>query len=257
MELAVPRGKAQELMSPTDDDARLRILSEIQALRGELAGLRDRKHARDLKRQIEALQMRALTLTHVAGSGIEADTYDVVDAFVLEARAEIIQGYGTSAWDDPETVEEAQARMGTLPAAPESEEPITDAELDEIKESDGIAISSDQAVRLVAEIRRLRSSNLLADDELDAVAEGDPAAVQRIVELARHLLAEKGHIRRQSEQARRVDREERAELQRLRSDDWLQRAAEEWARTHDTSSSWQFMAADLLDILRKHRDEGD
>ena len=106
-------------------------------------------------------------------------------------------------------------------AAPESEEPITDAELDEIKESDGMAISRDQAVRLVAEIRRLRSSSLLADDDLDAIAEGDPGAMQRLVELARRLLGRKRTYPQEERARSSVDREERAELQRLRSDEWL------------------------------------
>jgi hypothetical protein len=100
-------------MPPTDDDARDRIIGEVQALRGELSRLRDRAHARDLKRRLITLYLEAATLDlQLANAHVSPLIYEAVGA--------IIRTMGTAAWDEPETVEEAKARMRTLPAAPGS-----------------------------------------------------------------------------------------------------------------------------------------
>jgi hypothetical protein len=100
-------------MPPTDDDARDRILGEVEALRGELSRLRDRAHARDLKRRLIALYLEAATLDLQLANAH-------VSPLIFEAVGAIIRTMGTAAWDEPETVEEAKARMRTLPAAPGS-----------------------------------------------------------------------------------------------------------------------------------------
>jgi hypothetical protein len=148
---------------PPTDDARNRILGEVQALRSEILRVRDRHHAREIKRKVLELQHVAIAATHVEGSGIEADVAHIVDGFVREARETLVAYLGTAAWDEPETVEQAKARMGKLPAAPGSEQPpLTDAELESIAHTGvflgGATISAD---RLVAELRRLRSDEWL------------------------------------------------------------------------------------------------
>lgn len=99
------------------------ILGEVQALRAEILHVRNRAHGRDLKRKILELHRIAIAQTRVDGSGEEEGAGAIVDGFVREAQETITALLGTSAWDEPETVEEAKARMAPLPAAPGSEPP--------------------------------------------------------------------------------------------------------------------------------------
>lgn len=88
---------------------REQILGEIQALRAVVARVESREHGRSINRRLRTLYEAAdydVALTHVV-------------PFALEARARITQSLGMAGWEQPETLEEAKARMGTLPAAPE------------------------------------------------------------------------------------------------------------------------------------------
>lgn len=239
-------------MQPTDDALGLRLLGQVQELRVALERLNDRAEAR-------ALKARLLTL-HDASRGITvaADVGKIVDEFFTTARDLIVKSYGTSAWEEPETVEEAKARMGTLPAAPgpgvldrvneRETAPLADDVLAEVETAarEGLGgsvraldqLHFDDLLRLVAEVRRLRSEieRLRAEAEVRVVTERfgftADAAVGAVVGSAF----------------------QEQELDRLRSDEWLEKAAEEWARAHDAPSSAHFTAAELVAILRKHRD---
>lgn len=100
------------------------ILGEIQALRAEVERLESRAHARSIRARLLQLREAAGLWAQPGAPGSENEGADrarlrkIVHAFEDEARATITRTLGTSAWDDPETREEALARMGTLPAAP-------------------------------------------------------------------------------------------------------------------------------------------
>ncbi len=159
-----------------------------------------------------------------------------------------------------------KARMGTLPAAPEpstySGMPrpgpftlengtqylppprLTDEDLDEMLRRAYMKLApptqwAEMVSRLVAELRRLRAP-LTSEELLDAQA----AVIDTDQPFADTI--ETATVRRMAE-----------ELRRLRSDEWLERAIEEIA--HGRADGWSTgvgipTKADLLAILRKHRD---
>lgn len=92
--------------SGMSDDRRTEILGKIQALRADVERVGSREEARALKLRILALAVNP-----------PPDVKQLVAEFLDEARATITRTLGTSAWLDPETREEAIARMGTLPSA--------------------------------------------------------------------------------------------------------------------------------------------
>jgi hypothetical protein len=145
----------------------------VQELRAALERLNDRAEAR-------ALKARLLTL-HVASRGITVapDVGKIVDDFFTMARALIVKSYGTAAWEEPETIEEATARMGTLPSAPgpgvldrvNEQPPLTGPELYAIQSAVEFGSPTDEERRLLAEVRRLRSETWVqrAADEIAAM----------------------------------------------------------------------------------------
>ena len=104
------------------------------------------------------------------------------------------------------------------------EQGLTDADLANLERlstrGEIISLSPAIALRIVAELRRFRA--------LDApkVSAGEAIVMEHLV----------------------------SELERLRSDEWLERAVDEYAR----AMGWQFEGPrdELLGILRKHRDGG-
>jgi len=103
---------------PTDDEVRLKLLRQVQALREDLDKVENRAQARALKVRLVALREASI------GEGVGRIVGSIVDEFFTLAKASIVKSYGSAAWDDPETIEEAQARTGTL----------TDLELTKLRE---------------------------------------------------------------------------------------------------------------------------
>ena len=133
-----------------------------------------------------ARQMRDLVARAIAALGIDG-AEEIVDWYE-RAGKRVVRELGTSAWDEPETVEQAKARMGTLSAPPgpgvldrvnEGEpRPLTDGDLAEVDKILGWIVPAELqgqgdtqryfAVRLrhagllfMAEVRRLRSDDCL------------------------------------------------------------------------------------------------
>jgi hypothetical protein len=94
---------------PTDDEVRLKLLSQVQALRRDLDKVENREQARALKVRLVELHEASID-----EGGVGRVVGSIVDEFFTLAKASIVESYGTAAWDDPETIEEAKARMGTL-----------------------------------------------------------------------------------------------------------------------------------------------
>ena len=103
---------------PTDDEVRLKLLRQVQALREDLDKVENRAQARALKVRLVALREASI------GEGVGRIVGSIVDEFFTLAKASIVKSYGSAAWDDPETIEEVQARTGTL----------TDLELTKLRE---------------------------------------------------------------------------------------------------------------------------
>jgi hypothetical protein len=107
------------------DDPRAEILGEVQALRYEVEHLDSRAQARSLKRQLSDLLERAEALPPEA-----ADAVEIVGALIDVAHSAVLQAFGTSAWDEPEGVDEVLARMVALSPAPATHlQLLSDAEL--------------------------------------------------------------------------------------------------------------------------------
>lgn len=140
-------------------DPRTEILGEIQALRAEVERVGSRAEARELKGRILALAAKA-----------PPSAAAIVAAFLDEARETITRTLGTSAWLEPETREEALAKMD---AHPSPASPYNDpASLLSDKELEAFVATIKAAIRwtntgpkakamemfdlLVAELRRLR-----------------------------------------------------------------------------------------------------
>lgn len=246
------------VMLPTDDALGLRLLGQVQELRAALDRLNDRPEAR-------ALKARLLTL-HDASRGITVapDVGKIVDEFFTTAREVIVKSFGTAAWDEPETVEEAKARMGRLPAAPSHHHVLADEVLDELTRTeasspDGAGSYDVYEVRcLVAEVRRLRLQQTPGNE-----APPTEADLERVLDLALgdmemvegdRCVGDKEHAKAQADQAdvERVIRGAIKELRRLCSDQWLQRAVEEIGglEVHEGYVD----PAKALAILQKHRD---
>ena len=103
---------------PTDDEVRLKLLRQVQALREDLDKVENRAQARALKVRLVELHEASI------GEGVGRIVGSIVDEFFTLAKASIVKSYGSAAWDDPETIEEAKARTGTL----------TDLELTKLRE---------------------------------------------------------------------------------------------------------------------------
>jgi hypothetical protein len=103
---------------PTDDEVRLKLLRQVQALREDLDKVENLAQARVLKVRLVALHEASI------GEGVGRIVGSIVDEFFTLAKASIVKSYGSAGWDDPETIEEAQARTGTL----------TDLELTKLRE---------------------------------------------------------------------------------------------------------------------------
>lgn len=189
-------------MQPTDDALGLRLLGQVQELRAALDRLNDRADAR-------ALKPRLLVL-HDASRGITVapDVGKIVDEFFTVARDLIVKTYGTAAWDELETVEEALARRAPLSAAPgpgvldrvqERETPPMEDDALEFWSSLGTEHAARSGptrhlgqgvIELVAEVRRLRSDEWLqrAVDEIGGreVHEGYVDTIKAFETLQKH-----------------------------------------------------------------------
>lgn len=151
-------------MPPTDDAFALRVLGRIHELRHELEHLRDRGHARAFKARLVELHESC------RGDRVPTDVLQVVDTFFDLAHQTIVGFYGTSAWDDAETIEEAKARMGMLPGTPRSERrPPTENELKNLRnyftdlpDREPLETTiADEVVRVIDEALRLCSNDWL------------------------------------------------------------------------------------------------
>ena len=154
-------------MSPSDDTFALHVLGRIEEMRFELEQLKDRAAARRFKVRIVELQESS------RWNALPSDVRHVLDAFVDGARDWIVRAHGTATWEEPETIEEAKAWLGELPAASDPSvsdrvhQPpsarVTNVELEaiegEAKEwmTQGFVPFAAIALRLVGEIRRLRN----------------------------------------------------------------------------------------------------
>jgi hypothetical protein len=108
----------REEMMPPSEEARTRLLGRVQELHAEILRVRDRVHARHLKRAVLELHEAA----HADGGATDLPV--ILDAFVHETRETLISFLGTAAWDDPDTGEEARAAMrGWMPMRPASVAP--------------------------------------------------------------------------------------------------------------------------------------
>jgi hypothetical protein len=148
-------------MPPIDDAFALQVLCRIREMRHELERLRDLAHARDFKARVVELHESC------RGDRVPADVGEIVDTFLDLAHQTIIAFYGTSAWDDGETIDEAKARMGTFPGSDPSR--LTDEELQDINDfadSDArhrlqphwkVLTNPTSVRRVAAELRRLRA----------------------------------------------------------------------------------------------------
>jgi hypothetical protein len=103
---------------PTDDEVRLKLLRQVQALREDLDKVENLAQARVLKVRLVALHEASI------GEGVGRLVGSIVDEFFTLAKASIVESYGSAAWDDPETSEQTKSRTGTL----------TDLELTKLRE---------------------------------------------------------------------------------------------------------------------------
>jgi hypothetical protein len=207
-------------MPPSDDDYRAEALGALIALVAQLDRAPHRTAALATARNIRALLARSDQVLKVPGATDEL--HQMADA----ARARVIKSYGTSAWEEPETVEEAKARMGTLPAAPGSEaltsEPSGDAE------------------NAFSHVKRQPEPSPLTDEGLGEV------------EAALHWKAAEGGDLEPPIVSAKLALNLVAEVRRLRADEWLLRAVDDIGAL-DTLEGHVDMAKALA-ILRKHRD---
>jgi hypothetical protein len=285
-------------MPPSDDDYRAEALGAMIALVGQVDRAPHRTAALATARNIRALLARADQVLKQPGETDEL--HEMADA----ARARAIKRYGTSAWDEPETIEQAAARMGTLPATPEpstysgvprpgpfiltngTQYPAppspTDEELvawahladqghvevrntrHELLETrvETVDISASDLARLVAEVRRLRAvpspdprvpvERKPWQERMEAgeipVVYGRHGAQLTDEELDVIEAATKQDIEDQDiEDIRRLA----AEVRRLHSDEWVERAAEAYYGTHPGMARDR---AQFASTVKKHRD---
>jgi hypothetical protein len=151
-------------MPPTDDAFALQVLARIKKMGHEIEHLRDHAHAREFKARLVKLRESCRS------DCVPADVDNVVATFVDLAHQMIVRLYGTSAWDDAETIEEATARMGSLPAAAGDERRRpTENELKNLRnyftdlpDLDPLpATIACEVVRVIDEALRLRSDDWL------------------------------------------------------------------------------------------------
>ena len=164
-------------MTSADDAFALQVLGLVRELGHELEQPRDRGHARDFKMRLVELHESC------RGDRVPAEVRSVVDTFVDLAHQTIVGYYGTSAWDEPETVEEASARMGTLPAAPGSRRPRSESELRNLRnyfadlpDREPLhATTAAEVVLVIDEALRLRSDDWLkrAVEEMAMISVSD------------------------------------------------------------------------------------
>jgi hypothetical protein len=231
-------------MTDTDDVA---INRELQALAAELDRVIDGRNPNrgaslDVARKYRALYDRVQAAWGCAPNHMTAEATEMahrVHLAILDARSRVVRALGTAAWDEPETVEQAKARMGTLPAAPgpgvldrvneREPPPLTDEDLDALA-GDKLANTGD-SMRFYA----------LGGDQLCLWRCGGRAA-----RLGRERSEDEGH-RPHCPIYRLV-----AEVRRLRSDEWLRAAALEIADKYESGTVSRLASA--VTILRKHRD---
>lgn len=200
-------------MPPTDDEIRAATERALKGLREDVdLALKtgDRKLALQAAGRYRMFFREAIRMR-------DGQRADRISADMTPARDRVVRELGTAAWEEPETVEQAKARMGTLPAAPGAStfgpggggpardpepSPLTDEELDHLER---------EAKRFTA----------------PEPWEGN--ATETIVRLL-------------------------AEVRRLRSDEWLERAADEIDGGMDALNETGPSRNEILDILRKHRD---
>lgn len=164
-----------ELRMP-DQDSDARVTAELQELAAAVDRVVDGRNPNRGASLEVARRYRALHASLPDHTALKA----VVGLAMVTAAEKVTRAQGTAAWDEPETIDEAKARMGTLPAAPGP------GVLDRVNErgaapmeDDALefwaALGSENAARsgptrhlgqgvveLVAEIRRLRSDEWLA-----------------------------------------------------------------------------------------------
>ncbi len=162
-------------MPPTDDEYLAAARHAMMALEAQLyRSLGGPSPSRDQAQSI-ARQMRDIVARAIAALGVEG-AEEIVDWYE-RAGKRVVGDLGNSAWDEPETVEQAKARMGTLSAAPgpgvldrvndRELPPLTDDELDAIARGGlyrlgrGWFARRDYRAPLLAEVRRLRSDGWL------------------------------------------------------------------------------------------------
>lgn len=233
-------------MPPTDDAFSIQLLGQVQELRAAIERLNNRAEARAFKARLVALHETS------RGATVAPDVAKVVDEFSGLARTAILKLYGTSAWEDPETIEEAKARMGRLPPAPgpgvldrineRVPPPLTDEDLDALERAANdmvpgqvaITLPVDYARRLVTEVRRMHR---------------DVEEIRRAAQALLNVCP-----RPEDDRGRKIRDEAVAVIgsHGPAGDEWLQRAVEEIGglEVHEGYVD----LAKALAILRKHRD---
>jgi len=190
-------------MPPSDDEyldtARHAMMAlEAQLYRSLGGPSPSRDQALAIAREMRDIVARAITVLGVDGAEEIVDWYE-------RAGKRAMRDLGTSAWEEPETVEQAKARMGTLPAAPspgvldrvneQAPAPLTDEELTEIevaahtgKTGEPRALDHvwfDDLLRLVADVRRLRSDEWLRA-AMEEIAREHDGTVNALASTLRH-----------------------------------------------------------------------
>lgn len=102
-------------MPPTDEEYLDTVRAALTALIAELDTARQNGDRGECRRRAEDIRALVARFDEVAGVNVD-DLLEMANA----AKTRTIRDLGSSAWDASETVEEAKARMGRLPAAPSS-----------------------------------------------------------------------------------------------------------------------------------------
>jgi hypothetical protein len=152
-------------MPPTDEEYLDTARAALTALIAELDTARQRGDRGECRRRADDIRALVRRFTEILSEEDQAPLFRLSE----QAMARTIRDLGVSAWEEPETIAEARARMGKLPAAPapgaldrvneHEPSPLTDEELDLINvyAENAPAAGRDLIHRLVAEARRLRS----------------------------------------------------------------------------------------------------
>src|SRR5258708_4084058 len=186
-------------------------------LLSEVQALRYEVDKIDSRASARALKVRLIALYKESlREGVGTVVGKIVEEFCTLARASIMKRHGTRAWDAPPTVEVRAVRP-----------PVTS----------GVGFVDPAKMASPFKAPASDEPKPLTDEEL-AEVEGD----------AKEALATRDPSGTDPTDTLRLV----AEVRRLRADEWLERAAAEYAR----AMGWQFDGPreELLAVLRNHRD---